>query len=87
MEEDSSRMIVRDEQGNEYELEIILTFEDGGKNYALFRDAGDPDSEVYAYTYDEEGNMDQVIDEEEREMCAEVLDAFQNSEETDGKEA
>ncbi|MBF1101122.1 MAG: DUF1292 domain-containing protein, partial [Solobacterium sp.] len=30
----------------------------------------------YAYSYNEDGSMDEVVDEEEWEMCQEVLGAF-----------
>jgi len=74
---EDKRMMLTDEEGNEHEVEILLTFEDpkSGKNFVLFMDPAEEDA-VYAYTYDEDGNLDQVTDEKEWEMCQEVLGAF-----------
>ena len=45
-----------DENGNEVEMEIVLTFEVENKNFVLFKSF--EDDEVYAYTYDEDGNLE-----------------------------
>lgn len=63
-----------DEEGNEHRAQIILTFEYEDRNYVLLREEGD--ESVYAFTYDDEGNMYAVETEEELEYCEEVLDAF-----------
>ncbi|NCB33020.1 MAG: DUF1292 domain-containing protein [Erysipelotrichia bacterium] len=78
---DSNRMTITDENGNEKVMEIILTFDsdDGSRHFVLFKDPSENKEEsVYAYSFDDDGNLDQVIDEEELEMCGEVLSAFQN---------
>ncbi len=76
--EDSKVMIITDENGQEKEVEIILTFEDdkNKKSYVLFTDVNANDGNVYAYSYDEDGNMNEITDEAEWEMCQEVLGAF-----------
>lgn len=76
--EDVNRMTITDENGQEKEMEIILTFEDekNDKKYVLFTDPNVEDGNVYAYCYDEDGNMDEITDEEEWQMCQEVLGAF-----------
>lgn len=76
--EDTNIMTITDESGQEKEVEIILTFEDdkNNKTYVLFRDVNADDGNVYAYSYDEDGNMNDIIDEAEWEMCQEVLGAF-----------
>ena len=76
--EDTKIMTITDENGQEKEVEIILTFEDdkNKKNYVLFTDANTEDDNVYAYSYDEDGNMIDIEDEEEWNMCQEVLGAF-----------
>lgn len=75
---DSKVMIITDENGQEKEVEIILTFEDdkNKKSYVLFTDVNANDGNVYAYSYDEDGNMNEITDEAEWEMCQEVLGAF-----------
>ena len=78
-------MIITDDSGQEREVEIILTFEDEstGKTFVLFSDPQDEEGNVYAYRYDEDGNMNEVTDENEWEMCQEVLGAFSNEDEED----
>ena len=76
--EDTKIMTITDENGQEKEVEIILTFEDdkNKKKYVLFTDANTDDGNVYAYSYDEDANMIDIEDEEEWNMCQEVLGAF-----------
>ena len=78
-------MIITDDSGQEREVEIILTFEDEstGKTFVLFSDPQDEEGHVYAYRYDEDGNMNEVTDENEWEMCQEVLGAFAQEDEAD----
>lgn len=80
---DSNTVILTADDGQEYEMQVILTFEDEdtNKSYALLQDPNDNDGNVFAYTYDDEGNMDAVTSEEEFNMCAEVLGAFQEENE------
>ena len=75
---ENNTMMITDDTGNEREVEILLTFEndDKTKKYVLFTDPTDEDGNVYAYSYNEDGSMDEVVDEEEWEMCQEVLGAF-----------
>ncbi len=69
---------VTDEDGNETEMEIILTFDGyNGKQYVLVKNPDPESDDVYAFTYDEEGNLDPVEKEDEYQMCEEVLSAFE----------
>lgn len=85
---DTNKMIITDESGQEREVDIILTFENDetGRSYVLFTDPQDPDGNVYAYRYDEDGNLNEVTEESEWEMCQEVLGAFIEEEDADGEE-
>jgi len=85
---DDSRITITDESGQEREMEIVLTFDnsDGTRHFVLFTDPNDPEGNVFAYTYDEDGNMEAVSDPEEQEMCSEVLSAFQKKGSVDGAE-
>ncbi len=76
---EDNRMMIIDDTGAEREVEIILTFEDDSRNkkYVLFTDPADLEGNVFAYSYDDDGEMNE-ISEEEWEMCSEVLGAFQN---------
>ena len=80
--EDTNRMTITDESGQEREVEIILTFDDeAGQSFVLFQDPQDTEGNVFAYKYDEDGNMNEVTDEKEWDMCQEVLGAFMDEEE------
>lgn len=76
--EDVNVMTITDENGQEKEVEILLTFEDekNQRKYVLFTDPNVDDGNVYAYRYDEDGNMNEIVDTKEWEMCQEVLGAF-----------
>ena len=82
---ESNTMIITDESGQEREVEILLTFEDEstGHAFVLFTDPQDEEGNVYAYRYDEDGNLNEVTEESEWEMCQEVLGAFSNEDEED----
>lgn len=75
--EDTNTMYITDENGQEKAVEILFTFDAEDKHFVLFTDPSDPEEQVYAYRYDEDGNLDAVDDEKELEMCEEVLGAFQ----------
>ena len=79
-----NRIILTDETGQETEMEIVLTFEDEEHNrkYVLVKDPSDEADDVFAFSYDEDGNLEPVTDPEAFEMCEEVLGAFE--EETNG---
>ena len=82
---ESNTMIITDESGQEREVEILLTFEDEstGHSFVLFTDPQDEEGNVYAYRYDEDGNLNEVTEESEWEMCQEVHGAFSNEDEED----
>ena len=82
---ESNTMIITDESGQEREVEILLTFEDEstGHSFVLFTDPQYEEGNVYAYRYDEDGNLNEVTEESEWEMCQEVLGAFSNEDEED----
>lgn len=85
---DGKTLFITDEQGNEIEFEIILTFEapDTKKKYVIYKEQGDTD-EVMASLYTDEGDgtgsLSDVETEEEFEMIQGVLDAFYDEEESD----
>ena len=82
---ESNTMIITDESGQERDVEILLTFEDEstGHSFVLFTDPQDEEGNVSAYRYDEDGNLNEVTEESEWEMCQEVLGAFSNEDEED----
>ena len=54
-----NRIILTDETGQETEMEIVLTFEDEEHNrkYVLVKDPSDEADDVFAFSYDEDGNL------------------------------
>ncbi len=75
---DTKKFIITEEDGSEKEMEILFTFEDDSRNksYVLFTDPQDEEGEVFACTYNEDGTMAPVEDEEEWTMINEVFGAF-----------
>ncbi|MBQ7991884.1 MAG: DUF1292 domain-containing protein [Solobacterium sp.] len=82
---DSKHMIVVNEDGQETEVDILLTFDspDGTKKFVLISDPKDPEENVYAFLYNDEGGMEEVTDPDDFKMCQEVLSAFMDEEDAD----
>ncbi|MBR2067200.1 MAG: DUF1292 domain-containing protein [Solobacterium sp.] len=77
---EDKKMMITDENGKETEVEILFTFEgENGKSYVLFHTL-DNQEDVYAYSFNEEGNLIEIETEEEWNMCQEVLAAFEDEE-------
>ena len=78
---DDKRLWVTTDDGKEVAMEILFTFGSDvtGKNYVLFHDPDDDRDEVFVMSYDEDGNLNEV-DEQEWDMAAEMLDLFQDGE-------
>ena len=74
-----NRLILTDENGQETEMEIVLTFDDEehDRKYVLVKYPSKDEDDVFAFAYDDEGNLEPVEDPEEFEMCQEVLGAFE----------
>ncbi len=89
---DSNKMIVKDENGQEKEMEILFTFESDELNaqYVVFTDPDSEDGEVFASRYNDEGELEPIETEAEWDMIEEVVGAFSDEmneyeEETDGQ--
>ncbi len=88
MEDKTLRVV--DEQGNEKDFEIVLTFKSDqtNKSYVIYKEPGDSD-EVFAASYDEKetdgGDLRPIEDEEEWDMIEEVLNTFLQEEEEETK--
>jgi len=76
-----------DDQGNEKEFTILSTFhsDETGKDYVFYYDESqedeDGESEVYVSSYDENNNIQDVVDEDELEMIEEVFNSMMTEEE------
>ena len=82
MENEMEKLIVTDEEGNEIECEIIMTFEseEFGKSYVVYQILNDESGEYYAASYnpedDDEGKLFPVETEAEWDLVEEVLESF-----------
>ena len=78
MVDEDRKLVVVDEEGKEIEMEIILTFDDKGKNYVVYYDPNDKSEEtpIYASIYDEEGRLYPVETDEEWSMIDEVVNCY-----------
>ena len=54
-----NRLILTDENGQETEMEIVLTFDDEehGRKYVLVKYPSKDEDDVFAFAYDDEGNQ------------------------------
>ncbi len=82
---DSNKMTIINDDGQETEVDILLTFDspDGKRRFVLIADPEDPEESVYPFLYTEDGQLEEVTDPEDFRMCEEVLSAFS---EDDGEE-
>lgn len=69
-------IFIMDDDGKEVEMKIYLTFDANDKQYVVVYEEGH-DEEMYALTYDNEGNLYPVDDPEELEMIDEVVSAYE----------
>ena len=79
---DSNIIYVTAENGEEKAVEVLFTFDSDeyGKSYVLFISPDGEEGEVYAMSYDEDGNLYEVETEAEWEMIEEVFASFQEDE-------
>ncbi len=86
MEDKTLRVI--DEEGNEFDYEIVLTFhsDETNKSYVVYKEPGDSE-EVFAASYDESetegGDLKPIENEAEWDMIEEVLNSFLEDNETE----
>ncbi len=77
---------VEDEQGNEFDYEILFTFmsEETKKSYVIYKEPGDSD-EVFAAIYDENdtdgGKLEPIRTEEEWDMIEAKLEEYLDEQE------
>ncbi len=84
---DDKTLRVIDENGNEQDFEIVLTFKSDqtGKSYVVYKEPGDSD-EVFAASYDETetdgGDLKPIETDEEFDIIEEVLNTFMEEDES-----
>lgn len=69
---------IYDDNGQEKEMQILLTCELEGNQYVLVYEK-DREDEVYVFKYDEEGNLE-VCSDENLALIEEVVAAFEDEE-------
>ncbi len=76
-----NQITIEDDEGNEHLVDVLFTYdnEQRGKSYVFFLNP-DNEEEVMVMSYNEEGELFQV-DDEEFEEAEEVLAAFEEEEE------
>ena len=72
-------IIIYDEEGKEYLMNILFTFENEERNseYVFIYDKNSPD-EVILMKYNDENELFEVTDPDELEEANEVLEAYNN---------
>lgn len=73
-----NQIIIEDDDGQEHLMEILFTYEheERGKKYVFFFDPNN-DEDVLVMSYNDEGELFPVDDDEEYEEIEEVFNAFQ----------
>ncbi len=76
---DDEEITISDENGKEETFKIYFRYEneDRGVKYVVFYSENDEDT-LYAYRYDDEGNLQEIEDEEEFNEVQEVISAFED---------
>ena len=73
-----NKIIIIDDAGKEVEMSIYFTFDANEKNYVVVYSEQDEDT-LYAFNYDEEGNLYPVESEEELAMVEEVIEGYEEA--------
>lgn len=69
-------IFITDDDGKEIEMKILFTFDMNEKQYVIVYEEGHED-ELYPLTYDDEGNLYPVENEEEMQLIEEVVSAYE----------
>lgn len=69
-------LFIVDEDGKEIEMNIYFTFDMNDKQYVVVYEKDNQDT-LYSFTYDEQGNLYPVDNEEELSMIEEVIYAYE----------
>jgi uncharacterized protein YrzB (UPF0473 family) len=87
MQEYDDTLIITDEQGNDLEAVIIMTFEseEFGKSYLVYQLKDDETGEYFAASFNpedgDEGNLNPIETDDEWDLIEEVLESFLEDEE------
>lgn len=72
-----NKIIIYDEENNEHMMEILFTYEheERKKKYVFFYEPGN-EEEITVMSYDDEGNLFPIEDDEEYAEVEEVFNAY-----------
>ena len=70
-----NKIYITDDNSKEIEMNILFTFDMEDKNYVVVYENNKED-DLFAFEYDEDGNLLMIEDEEVLEKVQEVIDAF-----------
>ena len=70
-----NKIYITDDNGKEIEMNILFTFDMEDKSYVVVYENNKED-DLFAFEYDEDGNLLMIEDEEVLEKVQEVIDAF-----------
>ncbi|KAF0222896.1 MAG: hypothetical protein FD133_1468 [Erysipelotrichaceae bacterium] len=86
---EENKIIVTDEQGKEYEMTILFTYEDEAnvKKYVFYYDDKVDDGEVFVSQFTDQGELFPVEDDEVWTMLNKVLEEWQLENNDDEEEA
>lgn len=78
MIDENRKLTVVDENGQEIEMEIILTFHENDKDYVAYFNPNDEneESEIYVSIYDGDGHLFSIESDEEWQMVEEVINCY-----------
>ncbi len=86
---EENKIIVTDEQGKEYEMTILFTYEDEAnvKKYVFYYDEKVDDGEVFVSQFTDQGELFPVEDDEVWTKLNKVLEEWQLENNDDEEEA
>ena len=86
---EENKIIVTDEQGKEYEMTILFTYEDeaNDKKYVFYYDDKVDDGEVFVSQFTDQGELYPVEDDDVWTMLNKVLEEWQLENNDDEEEA
>ena len=65
------------EDGTRVKMAILFTYDSNGKNYVLYYNPNDvKDENVYAYRFDDNGNLFEIEDEREWDEIQKVYESY-----------
>ena len=78
MAEQNKKLVIQDEDGKQYEREILFTYDSKNRNkkYVFFFDPNSKDDEVQVLRYLDDGSLEEVDSDEEYAELEEVFNSY-----------